>query len=89
MFPSTGTIFVCPFTDEALYNEQYNKSAFWQTTDFYGVDLSCMYDQSMEEYFGQAVVGYFPSSCLLSSVSAHECCFVLLWMLSLPVCVYL
>ena len=29
MFPSKGLLYVAPFSDEALYIEQYNKSTFW------------------------------------------------------------
>lgn len=29
MFPSRGDLHVAPFTDEALYMEQYNKANFW------------------------------------------------------------
>lgn len=29
MFPSEGDLHVAPFTDEALYMEQYNKANFW------------------------------------------------------------
>lgn len=29
MFPSRGDLHVAPFSDEALYMEQYNKANFW------------------------------------------------------------
>lgn len=29
MFPTEGDLHVAPFTDEALYMEQYNKANFW------------------------------------------------------------
>ena len=29
MFPSEGDLHIAPFTDEALYMEQYNKANFW------------------------------------------------------------
>ena len=29
MFPTKGILYVGPFTDEALYFEQYNKATFW------------------------------------------------------------
>lgn len=29
MFPTTGDLHVAPFSDEALYLEQYNKANFW------------------------------------------------------------
>ncbi len=29
MFPSQGDLHVCPFTDDALYMEQFSKANFW------------------------------------------------------------
>jgi histone-arginine methyltransferase CARM1 len=66
MFPSTGTIFLCPFTDEALHAEQVAKTTFWQTKDFYGLDLSCLEETAHGDAFSQPVVGYFDPACLLA-----------------------
>ncbi|KAF1792997.1 S-adenosyl-L-methionine-dependent methyltransferase [Phytophthora cactorum] len=40
MFPSIGTMFMSPFSDDSIYREQMAKVAFWQQQDFYGVNLS-------------------------------------------------
>ncbi|RLN81170.1 hypothetical protein BBJ28_00009367 [Nothophytophthora sp. Chile5] len=73
MFPSVGTMFVSPFSDDSIYREQMAKVAFWQQQDFYGVDLSCLRARAMENHFSQPVVGYFPPEILLSSRPAeHE-----------------
>jgi histone-arginine methyltransferase CARM1 len=67
MFPNAGEIAMCPFTDEALYNEQLAKTVFWSTsTDFYGVNLTSLTEAAQAEFFAQPVVGYFYPSCLLS-----------------------
>jgi histone-arginine methyltransferase CARM1 len=66
MFPSTGAIVLAPYTDDSLYNEQLGKIDFWDTTDFYGIDMSCLLQKAKKEYFSQAVVGTFPPSALLS-----------------------
>lgn len=29
MYPGQGDLHIAPFTDEALYMEQYNKANFW------------------------------------------------------------
>ena len=29
MFPTTGDLHVAPFTDDALYMEQFSKANFW------------------------------------------------------------
>jgi hypothetical protein len=68
MMPSTGTIFVSPFSDETLYNEQVAKASFWQQSDFYGVDITSLHTQALEDTFGQPVVGYFDASLLLRCV---------------------
>jgi len=57
MMPSTGSIVLCPFTDDAIYKEQTDKIAFWETKDFYGVDLSAVVEQATLEYFAQPIVG--------------------------------
>jgi hypothetical protein len=36
-----------------LYTELYNKGAFWQFENFYGVDLRCLYTEAVEGYFAQ------------------------------------
>lgn len=59
VFPTTASIHVLPVTDQALWNEQAAKASFWRSCDFYGVDLSELHDEALDEYFGQAVVGYF------------------------------
>jgi len=72
MFPSTGTIVLSAFTDNALYDEQCNKGQFWQNKDFFGVDISSLYSASQKEYLSQAVVGNFSSQCLLSQDKAYH-----------------
>ena len=37
MMPSTGTIFISPFSDQGLYDEQISKVSFWSQKSFYGV----------------------------------------------------
>ncbi|GMH87541.1 hypothetical protein TrST_g13302 [Triparma strigata] len=66
MFPSNSTIYTAPFTDEPLYAETCQKSDFWCNNDFMGVDLTALHETSMEEAFGQPVVGYFHPDILLS-----------------------
>ena len=36
MFPSVGDLHVAPFTDEALYMEQFQKANFWYQQSFHG-----------------------------------------------------
>lgn len=59
MFPSRGDLHVAPFTDEALYSEQYNKANFWYQRSFHNVDLSVLREAAMKEYFRQPIVDTF------------------------------
>lgn len=69
MFPSRGDLHVAPFTDEALYIEQFNKSNFWYQTSFHGVDLSSIRTAAMREYFRQPIVDTFDIRiCMAKSV---------------------
>lgn len=72
MFPSIGTMFMSPFSDDSIYREQMAKVAFWQQQDFYGVNLSSLREQAMTNHFSQPVVGYFPPDILLSSRYAEH-----------------
>lgn len=73
MFPSVGTMFLAPFSDDAIYREQMAKVAFWEQKDFYGLDLSAMRQRAVENHFSQPVVGYFPAEILLTKQTAtHE-----------------
>jgi len=71
MMPTTGSIILAPITDDALYKEQLAKIAFWATDNFYGVNLSPALSTAQNEFFSQPIVGYFPSS---SIISPHRTC---------------
>lgn len=72
MFPSIGTMLMSPFSDESIYREQMGKVAFWQQRDFYGLDLSALRAQAVDNHFSQPVVGYFPPEILLSAKRASH-----------------
>ena len=40
MLPTIGDIVVAPITDETLHQEQALKASFWETQNYYGIDLS-------------------------------------------------
>eukprot|EP01041_Mallomonas_annulata_P012827 gene12827-27048_t len=56
MLPTTGSIIIAPLSDETVYREQIAKIAFWQNTNFYGIDVTAAVDRAYEEYFSQPVV---------------------------------
>lgn len=80
MFPTTGDLYVTPFTDEALYMEQVGKANFWYQQSFYGVDLTTLRGAALEEYFKQPIVDSFDIRICLSKpikysvnfLTAHE-----------------
>ncbi len=72
MIPSTGTIYVAPFSDAALWQQTMQKVRFWENQDFYGVDLSPLARDAKQEIFGQPVVGGFDPRSLLSPAHAHH-----------------
>merc|ERR1719312_1414159 len=51
MFPTQGTLYLAPFSDEGLFQEVCNKANFWYQTFFYGVDLSNLRQQAYDESF--------------------------------------
>jgi histone-arginine methyltransferase CARM1 len=59
MMPTTGSIVLCPISDEQCHKEQLDRVAFWEAKDFYGVDLSPVVEQAYLEYFSQPIVGEF------------------------------
>ncbi|CAF0798860.1 unnamed protein product [Adineta ricciae] len=66
MYPTTGDLYVTPFTDEALYMEQVGKANFWYQQSFYGVDLTTLRDLALDEYFKQPIVDNFDVRICLS-----------------------
>jgi histone-arginine methyltransferase CARM1 len=68
MYPTTGSIVLCPYTDETLYREQLSKIQFWENNNFYGINLTPAVELAFDEYFSQPVVGYFQPSCLISNL---------------------
>lgn len=59
MYPSQGDLHIAPFSDDALYMEQFSKANFWQQPSFHGVDLTSLRDAAVAEYFRQPVVDTF------------------------------
>jgi len=71
MFPSRGDLHVAPFTDEALYMEQFNKVNFWYQEYFHGVNLSSLRNSAMIEYFRQPIVDTFDINICTAKTQRH------------------
>ncbi len=66
MFPTTGTIYICPFSDSEIFEEQKLSTSFWDQSSFYGVDLTKAKNTALKEAYAQPIVGYFSPNMLVS-----------------------
>lgn len=66
MFPSTGVLYCAPFSDEQLFMEVSNRSAFFHQKSFYGVDFTSVLEAARKETFRQPVIDAFDPRCLLA-----------------------
>lgn len=57
MFPSAATVCLAPFEDAELYDWRCDKVAFWERSDFFGIDLSVLADVARGELFEMPAVG--------------------------------
>ena len=71
MFPSRGDLHLAPFTDEALYMEQFNKVNFWYQEYFHGVNLSSLRSAALTEYFRQPIVDTFDINICTAKTQRH------------------
>ncbi|XP_014773022.1 histone-arginine methyltransferase CARM1 isoform X1 [Octopus bimaculoides] len=71
MFPTQGDLHVAPFTDEALYMEQYSKANFWYQESFHGVNLISLRNAAVTEYFRQPIVDTFDIRICLAKSNKH------------------
>jgi len=71
MFPSRGDLHLAPFTDEALYMEQFNKVNFWYQEYFHGVNLSVLRSEALKEYFRQPIVDTFDVNICTAKTMRH------------------
>ncbi|KAK8807060.1 hypothetical protein WA158_003819 [Blastocystis sp. Blastoise] len=73
MMPSIGRLYVSCFSDEQLYYDQITKPLFWNQDNFYGLKLNNMIADAQRELFCQPIVGYIPTSSLLTDdLCKHE-----------------
>ncbi len=59
MYPSSSSMFFMPFSDENLYQEQCNKVAFWETHNFYGLNMTCLKEEAFKEKFRQPIIDVY------------------------------
>mmetsp|Transcript_39558 Transcript_39558/g.101136 ORF Transcript_39558/g.101136 Transcript_39558/m.101136 type:complete len:360 (+) Transcript_39558:375-1454(+) len=66
MFPAVGRIHLAAFSDAVLHAELANKGLFWTCDNFYGVNLTPVYEPAAGSFFNQVVVDAFDPSVLVS-----------------------
>ncbi|XP_031335448.1 histone-arginine methyltransferase CARMER-like isoform X3 [Photinus pyralis] len=71
MYPARGDLHIAPFTDDALYMEQFSKANFWFQTCFHGVNLSALQSCALKEYFRQPIVDTFDIRICMSKSIRH------------------
>ena len=59
MFPRTGTLCFSLLSDARLWQEVHTRGEWWNTSNFYGVDLTPFLAASRAEAFASPVVGCF------------------------------
>lgn len=72
MYPTKGDLHFAPFSDLSLYIEQVNKSNFWYQQSFHGVDLSCLREAAVKEYFKQPIVDTFDISICMAKSQCYS-----------------
>ncbi|XP_067935597.1 histone-arginine methyltransferase CARMER-like [Watersipora subatra] len=76
MFPTEGHMYIAPFNDDALFQEQSSKPNFWSHQSFHGVDLGCLRMDSFEETFKQPIVDTFHITSCLAPANKYPCDFL-------------
>jgi histone-arginine methyltransferase CARM1 len=72
MFPSSGAIFLAPFSDAALYASTKERVKFWETGDFFGVKLSPLAYKAKSQYFSHPIVGGVDPNTLMAGAVSYE-----------------
>lgn len=71
MWPSVGTIYMAAFSDQHLYNYQQEYPKFWETTDFYGLNMSVLAQDAKQEALARPVVGPVDPKSLYAKPVTH------------------
>lgn len=66
MWPSSAAMHVAPFSDAVLHADAGAKAAFWDSADFFGLDLRVLSNAAHTAQFGQTIVGPIDPRVLLS-----------------------
>ncbi|CAH8648674.1 unnamed protein product [Dicrocoelium dendriticum] len=59
MFPTVANLYIVPFSDDALFAEQFARAYVWYQQNFHGMDLTALRNAVLAEYFNQPIVDTF------------------------------
>lgn len=66
MFPTTGRLWIAPFCDAELHDGRTSQIAFWDSEDYFGVDLSVLRATGAKELFAMPAVGPVSTQSLMA-----------------------
>lgn len=68
MFPTSAHLCIVPFEDQELHDAQTAACAFWDEKVYFGLDLTVLKEQALQEKFAQPIIDtYDPKKNLSSS----------------------
>lgn len=67
VFPSAATMAIAPFSDAQLHESRVTKSRFWESKDFYGIDLSGLAATARSELFAMPALGPVNTNQLMAA----------------------
>jgi histone-arginine methyltransferase CARM1 len=71
MFPGRARVWLAPFDDAELFQARQIASAFWEQTDFYGVDLTALAETATDELFWMPALGHMSPEHVAGTPVGH------------------
>lgn len=56
MFPTSAHLCIVPFEDQELHDAQTAACAFWDEKVYFGLDLTVLKEQALQEKFAQPII---------------------------------
>jgi type I protein arginine methyltransferase len=72
LFPSAAKVWLAPFRDDELYEWRCDGIAFWERSNFFGVDLSALAETARRELFEMPAVGLVDPAGLSAEPVGYE-----------------
>lgn len=72
MFPCTADLWLAPFRDSEIYDWRCERIAFWERSDYFGIDLTALADAARQELFSMPAVGAIAPDRILAAPVAKR-----------------